>query len=140
MTTTNIIGSNPGPASDLPDFPQSSIGNVQKVGLFQITLSPSAVAANTTAEQTFAATGIGLSTGGFPSVLPGDFVAVIKPTAQAGLGIVGARVSANDTLAITFSNNTAGSITPTASEVYLVLMARRQGNWSAPATGNQLDY
>ena len=140
MTTTNIIGSNPGPASDLPDFPQSSIGNIQKVGLFQITLTPAIVAANTTAEQTFAATGIGLSTGGFPSILPGDFVWVNKPTAQAGLGIVGARVSANDTLAITFSNNTGSGITPTAGEVYAVLMARRQANWGPPASGNQLDY
>lgn len=140
MTTTNIDGTNPGPASDLSDFPQSSIGNIQKVGMFQIALTPSAVAANTTAEQTFAATGIGLSTGGFPSIAIGDFVWLNKPTAQAGLGIVGARVSANDTLAITFSNNTAGSITPTAGELYLVFVARRQSNWSPPATGNQLDY
>src|SRR6185503_5586274 len=140
MTTTNIIGSNPGPASDLPDFPQSSIGNIQKVGMFQITLSPSAVVANTTTEQAFAATGIGISTGGFPSIEPQDFVWVNKPTAQAGLGIVGARVSANDNLAITFSNNTAGSITPTAGESYLVFVARRQSNWSPPATGVQMDY
>lgn len=140
MTTTNIIGSNPGPASDLPDFPQSPIGNIQKWGLFQITLSPASVAANTTAEQTFAATGIGLSLGGSPSIAPPDFVWVNKPTAQAGLGIVGARVSAADTIAITFSNNTASPIVPTASEVYEVLMVRRQSNWGPPATGNQLDY
>lgn len=138
-TTTNIIGSNPGPASDLPDFPQSPIGNIQKWGLFQLALTPVAVGANTTAEQTFSATGIGLSTGGFPTVLPGDFVWVNKPTAQAGLGIVGVRVSAADTLAITYVNDTAGSLTPTA-ETYLVLLARRQANWAAPATGNQLDY
>lgn len=140
MPTLNIDGSNPGPATDLSDFPQSSIGNIQKVGMFQVALTPSAVAANTTAEQTFAATGIGLSVGGFPSIAIGDFVWVNKPTAQAGLGIVGARVSANDTLAITFSNNTGSSITPTAAELYLVFMARRQSNWSPPATGNQLDY
>lgn len=137
---TNIDGTNPGPAVDQSDFPQSSIGNVQKVGMFQIALTPSAVGANTTAEQTFAATGIGLSTGGFPSIAIGDFVWVNKPTAQAGLGIVGARVSASDTLAITFSNNTGAGITPTAGELYLVLVARRQSNWSAPATGVQMDY
>lgn len=140
MPTLNIDGSNPGPATDLSDFPQSSIGNIQKVGMFQVALTPTAVTANTTAEQTFAATGIGLSVGGFPSIAIGDFVWVNKPTAQAGLGIVGARVSANDTLAITFSNNTGSSITPTAAELYLVFMARRQSNWSPPATGNQLDY
>lgn len=74
------------------------------------TLSPAAVAANTTAEQTFTVFGVQV----------GDVVYVNKPTAQAGIGIVGARVSAANTLAITFSNNTAGSITPTASEKYLV--------------------
>ena len=53
-----------------------------------------------------------------------DAVIVNKPTAQAGLGIVGARVSAADTLAITFSNNTGSGITPTASEVYKVIAFR----------------
>jgi hypothetical protein len=33
-------------------------------------------------------------------------------------------VSAANTLAITFSNNTGGSITPTASEVYVVNVVR----------------
>lgn len=139
MPTTNIDGTNPGPASDLSDFPQSSIGNIQKVGMFQIALTPASVAANTTAEQAFAATGIGLSIGGFPSIAPGDFVWLNKPTAQAGLGIVGVRVSATDTLAITYVNATASPIVPTA-ETYLVLVARRQSNWAPPATGNQLDY
>lgn len=139
MTTNNIDGSNPGPAIDSSDFPQSPIGNVQKWGLFQITLTPSSVAANTTAEQAFAATGIGLSTGGFPTIEPQDFVWLNKPTAQAGLGIVGVRVSASDTLAITYVNATASPIVPTA-ETYLVLVARRQSNWAPPATGNQLDY
>lgn len=74
------------------------------------TLSPAIVAANTTAEQTFTVTGLAV----------GDVVMVNKPTTQAGLGIVGARVSAANTLAITFSNNTAAGITPTASEVYAI--------------------
>lgn len=73
------------------------------------TLSPAAVAANTTAEQTFTVTGLAV---GDIAIRPN------KPTAQAGLGIVGVRVSAANTLAITFSNNTASPITPTASEVY----------------------
>lgn len=74
-------------------------------------LSPASVAANTTAEQTFTVSGVQV----------GDFVDVNKPTAQAGLGIVGARVSAANTLAITFSNNTASPITPTAAETYIVV-------------------
>ena len=74
------------------------------------TLSPALVAANTTAEQTVTVSGL----------IVNDVVVVNKPTAQAGLGIVGARVSAANTLAITFSNNTAAGITPTASEVYVI--------------------
>src|SRR6185312_7447549 len=121
--STNVDGSNPGPnVSTTPDTTQSPVGNVWKIGMFNLTLSPVAVAANTTAEQTFANTGIGL--------LTTDFVDVSKPTAQAGLGIVGVRVSAADTLAITFSNNTAGSITPTASQVYQVQVTRAQPNWT----------
>jgi hypothetical protein len=90
------------------------IGNIPKQSVISVTLSPVAVAANTSAEQTFAVAGLEA----------GDHVAVNKPSAQAGLGIVGARVSAANTLAITFGNFTAGSITPTASEVYTILLSR----------------
>lgn len=73
-------------------------------------LSPSAVSANTSAEQTFT----------FSGVRATDFLCtVIKPTAQAGLGIVGWRITAADTIGITFMNNTGSPITPTAAEVYL---------------------
>lgn len=132
-SVTNVTGTNTGPnVSTVPDTIQLPTGNIWKSGVFQITLSPSQVAINTTAEQTFAATGIGL--------LTTDYVGVNKPTAQAGLGIVGARVSAADTLALTFSNNTAGAITPTASESYKVYVVRVQPNWTAPASGNQFDW
>lgn len=49
-----------------------------------------------------------------------------KPTHQAGLGVVGARVSAADTLAITFMNNTGSGITPTALQTYTVLVVREE--------------
>lgn len=129
----NVDGSNSGPnVTTQPDTIQLPTGNIWKSGIFAITLSPASVAINTTAEQTFAATGIGL--------IVGDVVLVQKPTAQAGLGIVGQRVSAADTLAITFANDTAGAITPTASEVYTVMVWRIQPNWTAPASGNQIDW
>ena len=70
-----------------------------------------AVSTITTSEQTVTVPGLNV----------GDAVVVNKPTHQAGLGIVNARVSAANTLAITFMNTTAGSITPTASEVYKVV-------------------
>ena len=76
-------------------------------------LSPAIVAANTTAEQTFTVSGI------LATDIP---ISVVKPTAQAGLGIVGFRVSAANTLAITFSNHTGSGITPTAAETYKVVV------------------
>lgn len=79
--------------------------------VYSPSLSPAAVAANTTAEQTFTVTGLATND---------KILFINKPTAQAGLGIVGMRVSAANTLAITFSNNTGSSITPTASETYQV--------------------
>lgn len=81
--------------------------------IYTPSLSPAIVAANTTAEQTFTISG--LTTSNVP-------ISVIKPTAQAGLGIVGFRISAANTLAITFSNNTGVGITPTAGETYKVVV------------------
>ena len=100
--STNVDGSNPGPNSTtLPDTVQMPVGNIWKNGIFNITLSPTSVAPNTVAEQTFANTGIGL--------LTTDQVSVSKPTTQAGLGIVNCRVSAADTLAVAFINATAAT-------------------------------
>ena len=90
------------------------LGNLVKQSVISVTLSPVAIVLNTTAEQTFTVNGL----------LPGDFVSCNKPTAQAGLGIVGCRVSAANTLAITFLNTTASSITPTAAQVYKILVSR----------------
>lgn len=131
---TNVDGSNPGPNTvSSPDTVQLPVGNVWKFGVFNITLTPVAVGANTAAEQLFSATGIGL--------LSTDIVRVQKPTAQAGLGIVGTRATATtDQLAITFGNFTAAPITPTAAEVYTVSVERVQPNWTKPASGNQLDW
>lgn len=92
-----------------------TLGNIPKQSVISVTLSPVAVAANTSAEQTFPVNGL----------QPGDHVSVNKPTSQAGLAIVSQRVSDRNTLAITFGNFTASPITPTASETYLVLLSRR---------------
>jgi hypothetical protein len=130
---TNVDGSNPGPnSSALPDTVQSPVGNVWKNGVFNLTLSPAAIGATTTSEQTFAATGIGL--------LTTDLVVVNKASSNPGIIIGNARVSAADTLAIDFSNISAGTLTPTAAQVYTVGVFRVQPNWTVPATGNQLDW
>ncbi len=57
-----------------------------------------------------------------PGLLTTDVVTVQKPTFQNTIGIVGARVSANDTLAINFLA-TAGTPTLTAED-YLVQVDR----------------
>ena len=93
-------------------------GNVKGQWLVGLTISPAQVAANTTAEQTFP----------LPGLQTTDFISgIIKPTAQAGLGVVGARISAVDTIAITFSNNTGAGITPTAGQTYIVEVVRPDG-------------
>lgn len=109
-----MSSSNPGPATTSTNNTSMGYGNIAIDVLLGLTISPAIVAANTTAEQTFTLTGVQV----------GDVVSVNKPTAQAGLGIVGARVSAANTIAITFSNNTASGITPTAGEVYVVNVVR----------------
>ena len=100
-------------------------GNVFKQAIVSLVLSPAQVNINTTAEQTFACDGVDPAT---------DMITGIsKPTTQAGLGIVNARVSALNVIAITFSNNTGGAITPTALQTYLIKIERRdanQGNFS----------
>lgn len=87
---------------------------ISLIKVYSPVLSPAQVAANTSAEQTFSVSGLATT----------DKVFLNKPSAQAGLGIVGCRVSATDTLAITFANFTASPITPTASETYQVLAIR----------------
>lgn len=96
--------------------------NEDKYYALTAVLSPASVAANTSAEQTFTVNGL---------ILGRDFpVSVIKPTAQAGLGIVGWRVTANNTLGITFMNNTGSPIVPTATQTYTILVSRPEKTYT----------
>lgn len=97
----------PGPAT-IPE------GNVAFTWVLNATLSPTSVSNATSNEQTFTV----------PGLRVGDYVGVSKPTLQSGLVISTARVSAKDTLAITFGNLSAATITPTAGEVYTVKVDR----------------
>lgn len=100
------------------------LGNMQAMGVASVTLSPALVALNTTAEQTFTVPGLRATDA---------ILSVSKPTAQAGLGIVGYRVAGADSIGITFSNNTGGNITPTAAQVYLIAWARPESVQTAVA-------
>lgn len=144
---TNITGSNPGPNSGaLPDTVVMPIGNLWKVGTFSVSLTPAAlVTGPSVGEQTFVGTAATASTTQyFPTIglLTTDIVVVTKPGAQtAAVGLLDARVSALDTLAIKFLA-TAGTPTPaagTAAAPYYVTVFRQQPNWVAAATP-QLDW
>lgn len=87
--------------------------NEDRFGVVSATLDVASVAAATTAQQTFTV----------PGLRVGDIVIPMKPSLTAGLGIAGARVSAADTLAITFINATAGALDP-AAEAYLIFWFR----------------
>ena len=75
---------------------------------YRITITPAAVATITTAEQTFTCTGVKLARRGT--------VIVCAPSLVAGVAIATARISADDQIAITFVNPTAGNVTPVAGE------------------------
>jgi hypothetical protein len=104
------------PASSGPWTPsptQRYTGETDPDSTYRPTLTPVAVAANTTAEQTF----------GVPGLLVGDVVSVNPPSLVAGLAIAHVRVSAADTIAIAWANVTAGSLTPPSGS-YLISAVR----------------
>lgn len=87
--------------------------NYPKVQTVDVTINPTSVSANDTSEQTFTVSGLEVQ----------DRVIVNKPTHTAGLVIGNARVSASNTLAITFGNLTGVAIDP-PSEIYRVSAIR----------------
>lgn len=81
--------------------------------VFTQSLNVASVAANTSAEQDFTVSGLKTT----------DLVFVTKPALSAGLVIGNARVSADDTLSITFGNLTGSAIDP-AAETYTIAVLR----------------
>jgi hypothetical protein len=88
----------------------------KQVLYFQQALTFGAVATITATAQAMTVTGVKV----------GDLVlSITKPTEQAGIALAGGhRVSATDTVQITFVNPTAGGVTPTAAEVYKIVVLR----------------
>lgn len=76
-------------------------------------LTPVSVGAATCAEQNFTVTGL----------VVGDSVDVSPPSITAGVAPVCARVSAANTLTVTFCNPTAGALVPAAG-VYRIRVTR----------------
>lgn len=90
------------------------VKRLPRIETYTATITAAEVSANTTEEQTFTVTGL----------VTTDIVYVNKPTHQAGLVIGGCRVSAADTLAITYGNLTGSGITPTSESYYIVAIRR----------------
>lgn len=110
--------SNPGPAITSTPEPQSSIGNLQKHAVLTVALTPTAITASTTSQQSFSALGLGLQVG--------DIVAVLAPPSfVAGVSYGASTVTAADTVQITFANATAGTPTPPSGN-YVIEVLRVQ--------------
>ena len=92
----------------------TSYGNILYAWLIQPVLTPVSVAANTTAEQSFAVGGLQAS----------DCVSgYLQGVQTAGIGISNMRVLSPGILQIGFSNSTAGPLTPAAGP-YLICICR----------------
>jgi len=83
------------------------VGSVPVVRTFSVSIDPPNVLANTTGIKSVTVSGLDVN----------DIVHVNKPTHTAGLGVVNCRVSAANTMEITFSNST-GSAIDAAAETY----------------------
>lgn len=86
---------------------------IPKVQTFTVTINPTSVGANTTSEQTVTVAGLSTS----------DIVYLNKPSHTTGLIVGNVRVSAANTLAVTFANVTAAPI-DAASETYKLVAIR----------------
>lgn len=96
---------------------QLASGNVtRQLLVFTPSLTPAATNANTSAEQSFTVTGL----------LAADTLLNVVPPGAPTAGISGpyqCRISANDTLRMTFGNHTAGGLTAPAG-TYIVIVLR----------------
>lgn len=93
--------------------------------------SPASVATLTTAELGMTLVG---GTGAAITIATGDLLVINKPTSQASLGIGNVRISSAGVAGVTFSNISAGFLTPTTTETYAAVALRGLGNTTAVLT------
>lgn len=86
---------------------------ITQIVVYAQTITPASVAAATVAEQTFTVTGLTTA----------DKVVVNHAATGNATGIAGVRVSAANTLAVSYVNPTAGALVPAAG-TYLILAFR----------------
>ena len=83
-----------------------TLGNAAAIYVVVVSITPAAALTIDTVEEDFTVTGVKV----------GDAVTVSPPGITTGASIVNARVKAADTVAIQFTNPTAGTVTPLAGE------------------------
>lgn len=93
------------------------------IATFSSNQTPASIATITTAEVSFTVAG---TTANW-KVSSTDLLYVNKPTAQAGLGIGNIRYSSSNVAGVTFSNLSAGFLTPTAAQNYGIVALRGFG-------------
>jgi len=90
---------------------------VYHLKIYTLSATPTGIAANESGEQTFTITGLDSTYDRILSVNP--------PGSSTPLGLADVRISADDTIAITWVNPTAATATPTAGD-YEVVVIRKQ--------------
>lgn len=102
--------------SQLDEFVRRIPKFITEIKQVSTSLTPGSVPANGTSEQGFTVLGVAST----------DQVRVVKPTHTSGIVVGNCRVSAKDTVQITFGNLTAGPITPPA-ETYIFVVEKIKG-------------
>lgn len=110
-----MASSNPGPATQTQTPSQAASGNASHEWVLLITPGlTTSITANTSVEVTTTVTGL----------LPYDLIEINKLNHVAGLSVGNVRVSAANTLAIQFVNNTGVAIALQSTDTYLVAVTR----------------
>jgi hypothetical protein len=102
------------PVDVLPIQNMNEINKAPCIFFANILASPAVVATILAAEQSITVTGL----------IVGDVVLSINKPTQQTIGLNNGRVSAANTLQMSFTNPTAGGVTPTAAEVYKLIILR----------------
>lgn len=98
-------------------------GNITEMGIITVTYDAASQAANDTDEDTVTVSGLKI----------GDYVALAAPAHEDGIGLCDCRVTADDTLSITWVNSTAGAV-DRASADFLLFWARPDATKTATGT------
>ncbi len=126
---------NAGPSSEVTVNTQSVRSTAQFDQTIGVNMTPVAVATVSTAEQSFGLNGATQATAA-TGILPGDVITAVSPPSSALVAVSGFRVdtATSDKFYISFTNPTAGSVTP-PSGVWLITVRRFvQSATPTPAT------